>query len=358
MKLRQLVLLLLVLSVFLIPGISKAGVGPPFISFTLPESDGINNFDAFNLTLFYVFDLRDRESFIQVTYPNQGINASVHVQIFDVSNNCNENNFFDLFTPNDTHVYNLRDIQTNNGNPSGVVLPDNSYGIVAVDIQGIFQGRAVSTGSGLGNVRIVDNSGYEYRTNAVQMVNTRLTDAITENIFYSFNFNSESGVTLSDIYGITLQRIPLNAPGSNPLLFQEWSAVPVQDVFSPFDIDIYDLNEVPFSCRDIVFSCVNDTNPLLEELLEISGKSVASFDYGINNSIPHSRGGELLCPGNIISNGAVVLTPEIRPGLDIGVNDFAFFGFAGLNNGNGRGSFDSIWLFNFPVENIEIITPL
>ena len=354
MKLRQFVLLLLVLSVFLIPGISKAGVGPPFISFTLPESDGIDRFDAFSHTLFFVFDLRERDTFIQVTYPDQFMEASVHVQIFDVSNNCNENNFFDLYTPTDTHVYNLRDIQTNDGNPSGVILPDNSYGIVAVDIQGIFQGRAVSTGSGLGNVRIVDNSGYEYRTNAVQMVNTRRTDAINENIFYSFNFNSESGVSLSDIYGITVQRIPLKFPGSNPLLLQEWAAANVQDVFSPFDIDIYDLNEVPFSCRDIVFSCVNNANPLLEGLLEISGKSVASFDYGINNSIPHSRGGELLCPGNVISDGAVVLTPEIRPGLDIGTNDFAFFGFAGLNNGNGRGSFDSIWLFNYPQENLPI----
>lgn len=353
MKFKKILLTILMLSVFLIPGISKAGVGSPFISFTLPESDGNNRLDAFNHTLFFVFDLRERDTFIQVTFPGQGVDASVHIQIFDVSNNCNENNFFDLFTPNDTHVYNLRDIQTNDGNPSGVVLPDNSYGIVAVDIQGIFNGIAISTGGGLGNVRIVDNNGYEYRTNAVQFVNTRLTDAIDENTFYSFNFNSENGVSLSDIYGITLQRIPLNGPGTNPLLFQEWSALPVQDIFSPFDIDIYDLNEVPFSCRDIVFSCVNDANPLLEELLEISGKSVAGFDYGINNSIPHSRGGELLCPGNIVNDGVVKLTPEIRPGLDIGENDFAFFGFAGLNNGNGRGSFDSIWLFNYPGIGLE-----
>ena len=28
-----------------------------------------------------------------------------HIQIFDVSNNCSENDFFDVYTPNDTHVY-------------------------------------------------------------------------------------------------------------------------------------------------------------------------------------------------------------------------------------------------------------
>ena len=40
--------------------------------------------------------------------------------------------FFDVYTPNDTHVYNMREILTNDGNPSGVVLPENAYGFVAV----------------------------------------------------------------------------------------------------------------------------------------------------------------------------------------------------------------------------------
>ena len=37
----------------------------------------------------------------------------------------------------------------------------------------------------------------------------------------------------------------------------------------------------------------------------MSGDSanVASFEYGINDAIPHSRGGELLCPGNNIAEG-------------------------------------------------------
>ena len=41
----------------------------------------------------------------------------------------------------------------------------------------------------------------------------------------------------------------------------------VQDIFAPFDVDIYDLNEVPFSCRDIVFACVDEDNPLLGEAI-------------------------------------------------------------------------------------------
>ena len=67
--------------------------------------------------------------------------------------------------------------------------------------------------------------------------------------------------------------------------------------------------------------------------------SVASFEYGINNAIPHSRGGELLCPGNTISEGFVTLNR---------INDRAanFVGFIGLNTGNGRGSMDSFWYRN------------
>ena len=52
-------------------------------------------------------------------------NAIIHIQIFNVADDlCDENNFFDTYTPNDTHIYNLRDILTNDENPSGVTLPD------------------------------------------------------------------------------------------------------------------------------------------------------------------------------------------------------------------------------------------
>ena len=70
--------------------------------------------------------------------------------------------------------------------------------------------------------------------------------------------------------------------------------------------------------------------------------SVVSFEYGINNAIPHSKGGELLCPGNNISEGFVRLT-HILDGD--GVDDDGI-SFIGLNNGNGRGSMDAFWLQN------------
>ncbi len=314
------------------------------IFITQPETD--NNNSQYDNGIFYFFDLRERETFIQLTYPDSfsiGVNAIAHVQIFDVSNNCNENDFFDTYTVNDTHVYNLRDIQTNDGSPSGVNLPDGSYGIVAITLgtytNGFFPGTAI------GNLRIIDDNGYEYRTNA-QSINGEFTGDFSPfpQAFMTFNFNSFSGVTLSDVVGLTFTGVF----GNNTF---EWDSSSIIPAFTPLDVDILDNNETIFSCRDIIFSCVDEDNPRLEELLEFAGSaSVARFEYGINESIPHSKNGELLCPGNNISEGIVKLNYEPYPS---NINDFQankagpfFLGFIGLNNGNGRGSMDSFWLFN------------
>ena len=71
---------------------------------------------------------------------------------------------------------------------------------------------------------------------------------------------------------------------------------------------------------------------------------MASFEYGINNAIPHSKGGELLCPGNNIAEGFVDLNQIPVNGSEFTTN---FLAYVGLNNGNGRGSMDSIVVDNF-----------
>jgi len=349
-------ILFLVLTICLFPVKSVfAGIlEPGDASFTLPETD--QNLSPL-FSLIYIFDLRERETFIQLTVPDtegfaqQGADGSLaHVQIFDVSNNCNENNFADAYTINDTHVYNMRDIQTNDGNPSGVVLPEGAYGIVVVTVVTIAGGITVELGTPIGNLRMIDNNGYEYRTNAQAFSGAmNFNSSEFPEVFYSFNFNQQGGVSLSDVVGITLFLV------DDPTFIVEWVAQPVQGIFSPFDTDIVDNNETIFSCRDVIFSCVDEENPLLEELLSIAGTaSVASFEYGINNAIPHSKGGELLCPGNVISEGTTILRPELYPDTtafsDI-INQIngegpIFFGYVGLNNGNGRGNIDSFWVIN------------
>ena len=299
------------------------------------------NTDASDDSMFGFFDLRERETFIQITnVDTTAPGNNIHIQIFDVSNNCNENNFFDFYTVNDTHVYNLRDIVTNDGNDSGVVLPDGAYGVFVASSEGSNSSNSLDKEI-TGNLRILDNNGYEYRTN-LQGEDDSSNDISFLSTFATFNFNSESGVILSDIVGI-----PFDDDGDDPT---EQLIANVLDIWDNLDVDIYNLNEIPFSCRNVVFACVNQEHPLYEELLEEvantgGSSSVASFEYGINEAIPHSKGGELLCPGNQISDGFVRIE-IIRRGDD---TDSEGIYFVGLNNGNGRGSIDALWL-----QNVEI----
>jgi len=289
--------------------------------------------------LFGFFDLRERETFIQVTNTNT-LGNNIHIQIFDVSNNCNENDFFDTYTVNDTHVYNLRDIKTNDGNDSGVVLPDGAYGVFVA--YGEFADVRIERDSLIGSLRILDNNGYEYRTN-IQGPPIFDFDGGPFEEFATFNFNSRGGVTLSDIVTINTKRNDSTQTADIATVLDEWTTL---------DVNIFDINENAFSCRKVISSCINKESPLYEGLLEEAADrqsggcsggqcaaSVADIEYGINNAIPHSKGGELLCPGNNISEGFVRLE-YIGKGSG-GENEVVVY--VGLNNGNGRGSMDSFF---------------
>lgn len=304
------------------------------------ESDA----ETFQLVSFY--DLRDRESFVQITNTSSAP-ATIHVQVFDVGNNCNENDFFDDLTGNDTHIYNLRDIQTNDGNPSGVVLPNGAYGIVVITAVTTSQSEITidQTRRLISNFRVIDNSGYEYRTNSLGIASSLgFFDPESTPEFY-LNYNNQNGVVLSDVVGFTLDDAGLE-DGTN-IFIDEVLSADIVNINLLVDVDILDLNENIFSCRNVIFACTDQDNPLLEELLEqVGGANVASFEYGINEAIPHSKGGELLCPGNTIAEGVVrlrLLDEPSGPG-------FAFGLYLGLNNGNGRGSMDSYWGPNAPLE--------
>ncbi len=320
MRIKSTFLTLLLILTFSVLPIKNSFAGGSILDILPTDS-------AAELAIVGFFDLRDRETFMQVTNIDSGPTGQVfHIQIFDVGNNCNENNFFDAYTPNDTHVYNLRNIQTNDGNPPGVILPDDAYGI-------FFLGVDEDAGPILiGNMRILDDNGYEYRTNLVGVEESET--AANKSDIITFNFNTKGGVTLSDIAVFTSSK---DLDDGGGFLFPN-----ILNVWFLVDVDIYDLNENAFSCRNVIFSCVDEDNPLLEALLEeVAEKSsvsanVASFEYGINNAIPHSKGGELLCPGNTISEGFVRLQK-----LEIGdESDEESILFVGLNNGNGRGSMD------------------
>jgi len=255
------------------------------------------------------------------------------MQIFTVNANCAENDFFDLYTPTDTHVYNMRDILSNDGNPSGVVLPENAYGIVVFSALDSIDSQTQGGNTFLiGNIRIEDNSGYEYRTNMSTPEDARppLPNAAR---FLTFNYNTDN--SLSDIVGLTLDDA---GPANNGVSVDD-----LQDAVILADVDLFDLNEVPFSCRNVIFACVDENNPRINEILEdVEGASVVNFEYGINESVPSSKDAPLLCPNNIIDEGIVRLTildSELGGGG-------RFVLFVGLNNGNGRGSLDTHWRQN------------
>jgi len=299
--------------------------------------------DTTSAQLVSFYDLRDRDSFVQITntFDTPG---RVHVQIFDVGNNCNENNFYDDLTGNDTHVYNLRDIQTNDGNPSGVVLPDGAYGIVVITTVSPNNSASLLP-SLIGNFRVIDNSGFEYRTNSLALSFPLGSDDIENDVEIYLNFNQESGVAFSDVIGFTLDDTGRGESGTQDIT--EVLSTDIVDINVLIDVDIFDLNENIFSCRNIIFACTDQENPRLEELLEtVGGANVASFEYGINNAIPHSKGGELLCPGNVVGEGFARLR-LLEQEAD------AFGLYIGLNNGNGRGSMDSLWDPNLPNENAQ-----
>ena len=290
---------------------SGGGLQNPF--YFSSETDGPSIVNA------SFFDLRERESFVQITNVYSQ-NLTLHIQIYNVANLCNENNFFDVYTPNDTHVYNMRDILTNDGNPSGVDLPDDAYGIVFVSAAPpSMQMVSLNFAPIIGNFRILDASGYEYRTNSTSFVVGLFALIIILDgpaTFTTFNYSEKEGIILSDIVGISVNR-------SGIFEFEAEVDDPVS-IFTAVDVDIINNNEVLFSCRDVVFACIDENSPLQEEVIEEangevpdggimmarSSASVARFEYGINDVIPHSKGGELLCPGNNISEGVVRLTLE------------------------------------------------
>ncbi len=162
MNSRMLFLLGIVLSLLIsLPFSSFAGMPPIGDDDDLP----IPETDSAKFVQVSFFDLRDRESYVQVTNTSTAPKV-LHVQIFDVNNDCNENNFFDDYTGKDTHVYNMRDILTNDGDDSGVQLADGAYGIVVI-YSVVSEGGPFDTGQDLvGNFRILDDLGYEYRTNS------------------------------------------------------------------------------------------------------------------------------------------------------------------------------------------------
>ena len=122
---------------------------------------------------FAYYDLRNRKTYIQVTNketedPEALPTLCLHIQIFQQDQGCSELDFEDELTPNDTVIYDLDNIIRNDGSEVPINLGDDSYGFVAISAyQCGNRGVDGLNDPLIGNFRIIDDAGYEYRMNLV-----------------------------------------------------------------------------------------------------------------------------------------------------------------------------------------------
>lgn len=271
------------------------------------------------MQLIGYWDLRDRDTFFQVTNTSSQ-DIRIHIQIYDVDNNCFEFNYFDTMTPFDTHVYNVSELDRNNGNELAAPVLTGGHGIMAVTL--VNPDGSLNTNPFLsGNFRIIDESGYEYRTN---LAGNGIGFLQFENDFdiiagseYLSHFNDAGGANHADIIVI----------GFIPEYFGP--AAGIVPAVGSFSIVKYDENENPISCPDIVLGCPVDT--------EFGGGTI---NVGINQFFSNSRGGPSLCLGTdnrgfveIYTNDFNITEPFFVPLTNLIV-------YKGINNGAGIGSMD------------------
>lgn len=325
---------LLALPILALPTQAMAG-----FSGTLPL---IDQTDTGVDRLIYYWDTRDRDTLFQLTNTSTST-LVVHIQIFNVGSGevvCEEVNWDDVYTMNDTHVYDIENLESNctadgigGSDCDSAPSPDlsNSYGFVSISyVSG--ENNAM-----IGLFRILDGpGGYEYRTNAAGE-----DFAGSETVDFILNFNNVDGNNLSDVVGIVYQEIDFDTVNAGFLSANFGSGAGDPFTEGIPQVHIVDEFEDATSCSPTFFDC-----------------TVGSFNRGIDNSIPNSRQADL---GNRICNDSTLsetndagwlylpfagfnnfFGPVVGPPSQI-ENDIYFVGFLGLNNGNGTGSMDS-WL--------------
>lgn len=306
--------------------------------------DLIDQTDTGANRLIYYYDTVGRQTLVQVTNTSDQF-VGIHVQVFNAANACEEFDFFTCLTPGDTNVYDVENL------PGGPDFSD-SNGFVAISIADVFFGDGSFCEplelSLIGMFRIIDDSGYEYRTNAAWSEDFSAFDA-EGNVL---NFNDVNGNNLSDVVGITYINLDTSQVGASPF---------VGTTFGFFDFPqnlIFDDFEQPISCSPTTFTCDN------------GNISFGHINKGIDNSLPNSQGFPRICNSSQLDSPPIIgavdagwlflpffdyvcIDPDGTPEACDGQllfpfdEDIHFVGFLGLNNGDGTGSMDSWMSFDF-----------
>jgi len=309
--------------------------------------------------LVYFADTRGRDTFIQVTNTTtRGIN--IHVQVFRVNaafqTTCSQCNFDDMLTPMDTHVYDVKNMVTNIG--PGLMpsipecqMPDDNYGFVVISFVDYKDGQGdcgdgtsdsctVKGGPIIGMFRVIDEAGYEYRTNAAG----KFVDRPSAHHGHGghgdplINFNLANGNNLSDLVGIVFLDSSPDAVSASPSIAIQFGDFEFQN-----PVLIYNQTENATSCDPVVFSC-----------------KVGNLDKGIDFSLPNSKGqANQVCTTNRLATNSAgwlhlpffgfACAPPFSlfangDPTGVCISDPYFVGFRGLNNGAGTGGMDSWWI--------------
>lgn len=306
---------LFVLAVLLVlPMQAMAGVFGSDIPIIDQTDTGVDRLVAF-------YDTRSRDTFIQVTNTSSN-SVNIHVQIFQAPGTvqqCEELDFDDFLTGHDTHVYDVENLVSNTG-VDIADIPSGQYGFA------VFSRSSGASSSLIGMFRIIDESGYEYRTNAAG-VDDPLADSSEDLVV---NFSAANGNILSDLVGITFVDISSDTVYASPGVIASFGN-PLNEVL------IYDEVEFDTSCSPTSFSC-----------------TATQIDKAIDNALPNSLGqNNRICGTNILDSNSAgwlhlpfngFICTDAFVGIDgICQNDPSFVGFIGLNNGDGTGSMDSWW---------------
>jgi hypothetical protein len=288
--------------------------------------DPIDQTDTGADRLVYYYDLVGRDTLIQLTNTSDEL-ACVHVQIFNATAACQELDFEDCLTPGDTNVYDMSNLPA--GIDGNLV---NTLGFVVVSLE---SGPEFSL---IGMFRVIDEGGYEYRTNAASSEDILAFDAD----FDILNYNDVNGNNLSDVVGITYVDLDFDQVTASPFIGTIFGTLGNPQILN------FDEFETPTSCSPAVFTCDD-----------------ATINRGIDNSIPNSQGYSPLCNSSKLDAdnhaGWVFMpfidyvcidpdgTPEQCSSEVFGIDDsqIKFVGFLGLNNGDGTGSMDSWMSFSF-----------
>ena len=273
--------------------------------------------DPSGLLMSY-FDTRNRRSYVQVTNTSSTNPALLHVQIFADLNTCEDRDFSDSLTPNETHVYDISNLQSANGNPINFAIPADSHGYVIITSNRVPGPNNPNPNQEIvGNFRIVDNSGYEYRVNSVQ---GRATDGPSPERAAA-RFSDNWGANQADIVGVRII-----AQGDLP----DGTSDLTVEIAGPVELFMYDDEETGTSCGEVILGC--DEIPGNDDgdggLTEFSSDFI---NQGINDIFVNSRGGLPLCSGDFNTDGYVRLTEQMMGGQPF--RDFV--GFAGFGAAAG-----------------------